>query len=156
MYAIVRGLSLALILILVLGACSTADHYVPNDYGYEYDGVTPMGIMYRVEEGAAPIDVDKLDYYFTTMRLCVGKNFRPQDLIVISSTADVNPDLTAPVEDWVWLRNTDHNKPAMIVINAVIAHIVLYDAYQHGLVHVFTRHPDHTPEAFERCTDTSR
>jgi len=107
-----------LILLFCLAGCS--DKVILS---YEYTDVTPMGIKYRVDAGAASLDADRLDYYFASVMNCVGRSYDPNNLLVISTVRNIDPEL----------RERD-----VVVINAINARALTYAMLTYEFVYVIT------------------
>ena len=121
----------------------------PDDYGYHYTDVTPMGIMYRIDEGGVDLDPSRLDYYFSATMNCTGYTFDRENMVVVSTQEDANPEREGGPEGWAW--QPTKTKPALIVINSVIAPGMRYQLLTHEFVHILVKKDSHNHEAFERC-----
>lgn len=128
-------------LVLMLAGCAGAYTYTDN--------VSPLGIEYRMGDGAAYINSDTMDFIFEQTMECMGRQFEASNMLVISTTEDVNPLVDSPIEGWVWQHEGD--KPTMVVVNVVDMPGSMNAILQHEFVHVIAQTDEHHDEAFDRC-----
>jgi len=104
-----------------------------GEVSLEYTNVTPMGIKYRVDAGAASLDAGRLDYYFASVMNCVGRSYDPNNLLVISTIVGVT-----------------ESRQGVIIINTINARATTYAVLTHEFIHIIMRTNDHV---FQHCSE---
>ncbi len=137
------------IVLMLLALAGCAQDPRASDYGYQYSSVTPMGIMYRVDPGGVPLDAGNIDYIYSVVAQCFGSTFPPSNLLIISSSTDVNELGVFDVEGWTWQPRG--SMPARVVINTTKAPLYLGLILPLELAHVFAATGNHSGELFNLC-----
>jgi len=146
-----KKMMIILAALLLLVGCNHT--FYPDEFGYHYTDVTPMGIKYRVDGNGINLDSGEIDFYFSEMLNCSGLSFPPEKILIISTDDEASPDHREnTVEGWTWRTEEPGKHLTMIVINSVSDDDRTYQLLSHWFIHAFTGvtlHSDH--EAFERC-----
>ena len=148
---LLTGMNIAKHIVLVILLLGCAESYEPSPLqsGYHYTDKTPVGIMYRVDDGAYPLKASLIDYYFAATRDCTGEDFDPENLLVISTTVDILPDMNYAVEG-ITFQPTD-TQPAVVIVNLVEAPDYIARLMIHEFLHVFARSDYHDSPLFTVC-----